>query len=177
MKLLKIIFIILILVTLGEVGYYFIILNKGEVNTKPTTSQTGNRDSQSIISQVGITSISQRPEDALISQETLDYLAWLKKNLNQKVHLKTETSGFVAGIDETTDKKAYILKIVDNQGKKVMNYVLDKQIEDDRNFYLVEGVKKTKITINDLKVNDRIIVEDEHELQNNIINISFLIYR
>ncbi len=130
-KLLKISFVILLLVTLGELGYYVYTLNKSESSTKLANSQTGNRDSESILSQVGTTSSSQRPEDALLSQDTINFLMALKKNPNQKLHLKTETNGFVAGIDETTDKKAYILKIVDNQGKKVMNYVLNKQVEKD----------------------------------------------
>lgn len=160
-KILSIIFILFFLVLIGEVVYFITIGNQLGLSVKPTPSE----------------STSQRPKDSLVSQEILNFIGALKRSPNQKFHLKTETSGFVAGIDETTDKKAYILKIVDSQGKKIMNYVLDKQIENDRAFYLVEADKKTKITINDLKTDDKIIVDDEHEVRDNIINISFLIYR
>ncbi len=156
-KLFKIIFVILLLVVLGELGYYLVTLNKGEVRTKPTTTQ--------------------RPKDALVTQEVLDFIGALKKSPNQKFHLRTETTGFIEGVSETTGGEAYILKIVNNKGKKVMNYVLDKQIKNDNAFYLVENDKKTKITINDLKINDKITVNDEHEIRDNIINVDFFIYR
>ena len=63
-KLFKIIFVILLLVVLGELGYYLVTLNKGEVRTKPTTTQ--------------------RPKDALVTQEVLDFIGALKKKAQIK---------------------------------------------------------------------------------------------
>lgn len=178
MKLLKTIFIILLLITLGELGYYVYVINGGGLNAKLATNQPNlARDSESVLSQDQITKNTQRPEDALVSQQILDFIGALKKNPNQKFHLKTETNGFVGGIDELNDKRYYVLKIVDSQGKKIMNYVLAKDKAVDSHFYLVEGDKKTAITINDIKVKDKIAVEDEHEVRDNIIVVNFFIYR
>ncbi len=177
MKLLKVVFVILILVTFAELSYYLYIL-KIESSGKLANSQpVSSRELESNLLQAQSTFSTQRPENALLSEDNLLYLSQLVKNPFQKLLLRTETDGYVGGIDEINDKKFRILKIVDSEGKKIINYVLNKKRGDDRHFYLVVGDKKTEISIEDLKVNDKISVIDEHEVRENIILVDFYIYR
>lgn len=174
---LKVIFLILITVILGEVGYYIYTFKTSIISTKPVDSQIETRDILSNIYPSVTTTSSSRPKEALVQQEVLDFIKSLQKSPNVKFHLKTETNGFIGGISEINDNKSYLLKIVDNQGKKVLNYVLAKEGVNNNHYYLVADDKKTTISFANLKVNDKILIVDEHEVRDNIIDMSFFIYR
>ena len=181
-KILKIVFVILLLVTVGELAYYVYIqfsIKNDQVSKNQNTAAIVPKDLlQGTTSEEKQSAITfKRPTDALLSEQNLLFLGKMAKNSNQKLYLKTITTGLIGGINESSDGKNLIVRINDDRGNKIMNYVWSKEKTDGLVFYKVEDEKNIPITIKDLKVNDKIRIDDEHNVSDSTVTINVTIQK
>ena len=165
-KTLIFIFIVLILITLSEIGYYAYL----KFNPKyPNTSNLVEKNDESpAISPTP--SVRQRlpflmssPNDKpLVSKEEFDYvydeylpnIAMLKKSENRQIALVQKDFG-LAG-DVFFDQGWLHIKIVDDENNEVITYRTSEGNIKHLKFYkLVKGIK-TPITFSDIKIGDKI---------------------
>ncbi|MCM8788058.1 MAG: hypothetical protein NC935_08435 [Candidatus Omnitrophica bacterium] len=175
-KFLEATFSLLVLIIIGELVYLLFYHSKGSPPSSYSqlnvnrTQKNNNLIKDSIDSNSIVINL---PNDALLSKSNLLALANLTKRAN--LFLRVEFSGIIGGLEDAGDNERLIVKIVDEQGNKIVNYIWSKQKADDLNIYRMEGDKKIPITINDLKINDKILVIDEHDFKDNKISLNVFI--
>lgn len=146
-RLLKIVFVILILVTIGELGFYFYIKNKPE-------SSSNN-----------LTKINN--PNPLIKSDTIskmaDYLGKLKKNDSTSVYYLMEQRAFIGeikigGVGEQTGKWAGIF-IVDKNKNKIgsLTVQIDGASQGKHLLYKMVKDAKTPIPVSEAKVGDPVV--------------------
>lgn len=176
-KILKILFILLIIIIIGEVSYYFYIQNiKKDILSQSDKDVAGNyptimkidNNSEGDFKPLTI----KLPKNALLTDQNLQFLANITNNPNQKLYLRTVTEGIIGGIDESQDKKRYTVKIIDKDGAKLINYIWNKEKDSTLSLYRSDAGNTIPISVNDLKVNDHISVDDSHDVNTNSITIS-----
>ncbi len=164
-KILTVLFVILFIVVIGEVGYFFYSSKNQPKTLVSPKNQPIPSPSPSL------------PKNALLTEANIRYLSNITRNKNQKLIIKTETNGFLKEISEYTDKRYVLFKIIDEQGTQLMSYLWPKEKTDDLNFYLVEGDIQTSISMQDVKVNDKLRVIDVDDVRDHIVTIDVFVYR
>lgn len=143
MKLLRIVFVILILVTLGELGYYFYILNAGKGREGSQANQfASSRETSSILNNL-------QASETVIKADIIDFLRTRPKSENQKFYMTGEEKGYIGDITPDETNGAVQIRIVDKDGKKVINYVFVRGKSPP--FFKVVGEKKIVLTLDELK--------------------------
>jgi hypothetical protein len=159
--------IILFIFIIGEGAYlYFISFNSRSKFSQMITT-----------SPVLSSQLVSSSETDIINSDTVDFINKFKNNPNHKFYLTVEQSGFIGEFNFINDDyPSYNLKIVDEKGNKVIDYSLSKENKTKREFFKIADDKKIPITINDLKVGNKILViYKENMFDNNDNSMEFRI--
>lgn len=158
-KILKVIFVILLLITVGEAGYYVYILN---INRGGFISNNNNiSQNLTVLSQVTPTP-TVTDNNRLINQDILDFLATRKKNTGQKYYLTGEYDGYVGDFQEIEGEIDFT--IVDKTGN-VLNRLSFKPQDLDNIIYRVEDGKKSLIKLSDVKLGEKVHYEYKYDMK------------
>ncbi len=174
-KILKVIFIILLLITIGEAGYYVYVLRSGEaLNTNlATTQNTSSANSKSIPS-ASEQSVSPPsvPLSALTTSEyiksnIIPYLESRKKSDNQKFYFIEEIEGQIGVIDKDPSRQLTSVLIQDASGNKVIFLTFDLSKANTTQFFSSRSGKKIAITIDDIIKGENVRLTRRVDLLNN----------
>jgi len=174
MKLLKVIFIVLVLVTIGELGYYFYIKgNSREKSNTPTPNITISQ-AQSDTGPPSPSATRHPLEESFASSGIFEYINRKGQNDGQKLKIIFEQHGRVGEVALTqVGKSSPHFTIVDERGKKIATFV----ISDTLRLYSFEGEKKIPFTVTNLKSGDKIVFRIENDLvSSKELSEEFLIY-
>lgn len=169
-KLLKISFVILLLVTAGELGYYFYILNAGKGREGSQANQfASSRETRSILNNL-------QTSETVIKADIIDFLRTRPKSENQKFYMIGEEKGYIGNVIPDEINRTVQINIVDKDGNKVVNYVLSRS-KSYPLFMVTEG-KKTAVTIDQLQKGFSITHTLKMDLSepSKIIEEEFLLY-
>lgn len=167
-KILKVIFVILLLITLGEAGYYVYILKLG--NSAQEMTQSGNQPS--IFPQVTQTSLPTI--QSLISSDTITYLQNMKYVKNKKIVVTIEESGYVDTIQIQPKGKATEIKLVDENGTMVTAIARDLEFWNANIFEKVAN-SDVPFRITDIKKGDLIMHSYQMNLTDNTDTHKFIV--
>lgn len=159
-KILLTAFALLLLITLGEILYYFFYLSP---NTQKASLNVGQLNQQSS------KNAEQKPNpDQAVSEETLNFLRNYNKNLVTSAEIVVEQEGIIQGIatkpgtaeipgSGTVNYLAYIT-ITNNEARR--DFVFTEEIID--RIYITDNNRKEVKLVDpsslDLKIGDRIVV-------------------
>ncbi len=156
MKLLKVVFVILILVTFAELSYYLYL----NFYLKPQTT-TINADR--VINVNG---------DRLVSDEIIGYLRSRKASKNQKFFLTEEVFGRINELFESSGELGII--IVDDNNERVLTFM--RMHDGKTQYYKKVDDKKVSISYQDLNIGDKILFKSYTDLvTSNEINAEIII--
>ncbi|PIR08708.1 hypothetical protein COV53_01620 [Candidatus Gottesmanbacteria bacterium CG11_big_fil_rev_8_21_14_0_20_37_11] len=183
-RLLKTFFVILLVVTLGEIAYYLYY----QFGIKKDIRQN---NASSLITEPN--SISTLPPQEklyptippgitpLVKQETIQYLktdlvphmeyySTIKANNNIKITLSLEEFGNVGEInlDESTGK--LYLSIIDGKGNLVTGYSYSKKNIPENRFFRKNGTDKRNISYKEIKQGEKIVHRKVSDLINPVLN-------
>lgn len=160
-RILKAIFIILVLVTLGEFGYLYILTRSNQNKVAiDLTAQTINNSQYS--KEVNLLTDNFNNSDIMV---------WVKNkgwNNSIKLNLVSEKSGSASevGYDESGNAK---LTLVDENGNRITtNIIHSKELIAGGFFFRNENGKKTEISFDEIKVGNYI----EYFYYQNLMNLS-----
>lgn len=169
-KLLKIIFVILIIVLLGEIGY--LVYNQFQLKN-PSNNQI-NLTSQSL----------EKPNDIKIdpiyNKETIESILNLNKNIIKSSYLINEYEGEIIDLNITGGysksanfEYAFFIRI--KNGENSNSFYFSK---DELEKIKIYNNKNQELTFEDLKIDQKVKIEDKKDLLVDIKNntISFNIY-
>lgn len=178
-KLLKIVFVILIVVTIAELGYYIYLQKKNtsidtnrqqEVpsNTTPTQSTTTPPlvETQAPTTELLLTNFT--------NTAAFQYADFIKNKNDQNLYLVFEQSGFVKDIDYgETEGSTPRFTVVDAKGDKIVTHVY----KPDMKFYKEVAEEKQLINFKDIKDGNRIVIRIQDDLitSQNIVT-EYIIY-
>jgi len=111
-KILKVVFVILLLVTIGELGYYVYVL-KGNKSIDEKISQTREVELAPATASPGET-------EYLISEAALNYLKSRPKNKGSKYYLIGEEVGIIGEIRDDEEKGQFVFRIDDSEGNRIV---------------------------------------------------------
>ncbi|OGG00556.1 hypothetical protein A3D78_03685 [Candidatus Gottesmanbacteria bacterium RIFCSPHIGHO2_02_FULL_39_14] len=136
-KLIRIIFVILIVITIFEVAFYlyFSLLPSSSVPIK----------NEEFMSQVCTTAV--KAEDPLFNTERLNdisvFLGKLEKRFKQKALLTIETTGTVENIRKSEQNDFIIANVVNSDGEMIDSVALSEKPSDKRGlFKIVNGIEE-----------------------------------
>lgn len=168
-KILKFIFIILLLVTLGEVGYYIYVSNAKDTKSIVTNDKA--------IPSVAIQATSN---NKIVDPETYNkYIKSVetafkraKQNKDLKLSLVFEQKGLVSIFLDKENNNKPSITIVDENGQKIFslgeNY--------NQHLFKVENGEKRQITINEVKNGNKITDIEYFNVYNSTSSAEVLIY-
>lgn len=148
-KLLKITFVTLLLVTLGEFGYY-VYLWRDNIAPSPLAI---------------VSSPAKNPESSFIKSETIDIytseilpsLMKLKKNNYQNFYFVNEERGYIKSLSGDDAKGQMFMEIANGQGEKIGGYTLNND-KIKAKFFLLANDSQSPITAEKLKEGGKIII-------------------
>lgn len=173
MKILKSIFIILLLVTIIESGYLFYILTQ---NKNQKGNLNNSVDNQASANPITVENIDASKSDKLVSEEALNnvtnYLKTRPKNSAQKFYLIEETEGIINNIEKQSNNT--VIHITDSQGNRAVSlfFLINSQTgkPDLKNFYREINGNKTLLTdLNEIKSGQKIKKNTERLLNDDSI--------
>lgn len=154
-RLLKIIFIFLLMVIFGEVAYYLYVhkekSNEFQYRLKPSQTQ-----------------------DRLISSQTIEYLKndilpsleKIPKSDPGKYYLIHEINGYVGEFKFDSRLNGYILKITSENGNNLISYFISKKNIEKKKFLKMFQGTKIPISYKDIKAGQKITVINKDDLVN-----------
>ena len=189
-KLLKTIFIILLLGIISELFYYVYIQSSVKNNYQPEIRNTAVKSTKQISNDELINSVDnctlgkmlyksikteKSSTDALIDTKTIEYLKTFKKNNNQKVTLVLEIKGNIGDIIYHEGGYA-LLKLVDNEGKNITDVSI-RVNENKPIFFSIINNKKLPLSLKEIKKGDRVIYKSQIDMSNTqVSNYEFIVY-
>lgn len=176
-KILKVVFVILLLVTIGELGYYFYVLRLNPLKGINLLGQITNDTTSTGLIETQITSTpipKLSLEENFLNSSVFQYVQLKGQNEGQKITLTLEQSGFIGEVDlKEGQKMSPHFTIVDSNGIKIVTFI----ISDTLNLFKIVKDEKIPITLNELKTGSRIVIRSENDLVNPKKSIEeFLIY-
>lgn len=164
-KLLKVLFIILLLISIIEGGYYFLVLKYPKEATsnnllplRPTESYI-----PTVISQVPKQIFYQEPlANAFIKSEPLQFINNSEVKEGQKFYITFDQSGIVGEVQYTnTSSSSAFIKLVSKSGEKIVKLILNDKIK-----YYQENSDSgiTVIKLSDLKKGDKVVLRLREDL-------------
>lgn len=154
-KLLKVIFVILVLVTIGEVGYYFYILKGNTLGINIPWQKTGVSPIpiESGTTSNPIPSYPQRKELSL--SEVFDFFSQYKLNKGQDVFIVVENKGRLGKVEMINEGKRLAIEILSDDGQ-ILNSFAHKIEDAQYLFYKQSDNTRTALQISELKVGDQV---------------------
>lgn len=152
MKLLKAVFVILILITFAELSYYlylnfYVKPQKSSITDDRTITIDNNTSSQ------------KKPTDeeaSLFGNDLMRYILAHQNIPSQKFYLTQEVEGYVGkiGFDNVVNEDQ--IYIVDKSGQKIVDIHISDDFKPRVKFLKEENGKETIIDMSDIKKGDRI---------------------
>ncbi len=163
-KFLTFIFVVLFVLFIGEVGYLY---------------YTSQQKTSALKSQANLNEPTYPPGEQAIGAEIFTYLSKLDSGIITSSRLKNYYEGTLVVLDNKMDDESvyYGLKIeINGKGTARNGFIYNKdEVNDKITFFLANpGKSDEKITINDLKVGSKILIEEELDLLENDLNFSLL---
>lgn len=164
-KILVAAFVVIFVFVIGEVIYYLFFLapesRLAQTNIPNTTNNTTTQQPQQI----------QNSPDQAISEQTLSNLRALKKGVYNEVSVNVVTNAEITelvrerGPIEGTNREYIVILGVRHNNNPAANQRLHLE-ESDLTNIVTKGVdgKTKKLSIDDLKVGDKIVLEIKHDL-------------
>lgn len=151
-KILKVIFVILLLVTIGEAGYYIIVL-KNPMNTND-------------LSAVKLPDNLIPTPSVVIISDVLDSLRLNRYKPGRTFYLIQEITGIVGEAKEAQDQYGPFISItINDRNNNKISSIFYKPAEIGKvRFVKMSGDKETDITYKDLKAGDKISFYDKTNL-------------
>lgn len=164
-KLLKAIFVVLLVVTVFEAGYYFLVLNKTKVTSDAPLAPI---ERQALISQIQIEpSVTVSPIEAnILNSNTIRLIRGLDTNKNHKIYFVREQQGFVGEKSFSESDNLHMLKIVDENGEKIVMYFFAPEKLAALKLFKIDGEKKSPILFSDINTGDKITVLSKEDMLN-----------
>lgn len=164
-KILKVIFVILLFVTIGEAGYYFFVLKY------PKSSNQNNSLQPSITASVIPSAPSEAPKQtysqdplvsAFIKSEPFQSINNSEVKEGQKFYITFDQAGFIGDIQYTnTDQNSAFIKLDTKAGKKIIKLIL----RDNMKYYKESSDSgMTSIKLSDLKMGNSVILRIREDL-------------
>ena len=166
-KLLKAVFVILLLVTIAEAGYYFYVLKKGNFQQK---NNTANNSIQQMISSESANKDQENPQLKKFQESILIYQNLVKNNTDGKVYFVMEQPGVINSI--STKEEGTFITINNYKGERIAEFTINDKIK----FYQIKNNEKIQISPQDLKINDKIIMRVEINMLTNKETVEFILY-
>ncbi len=164
-KILKVIFVILLLITIGEAGYYFIILRdpKSSVQNNSIPPNITTSLPTAIIGETAKQTYLQDPlANAFIQSEPFQYINNSEVKEGQKFYITFDQAGIVGEIQYTnTDTNSAFIKLDTIAGEKIVKLIL----KDNMKYYKeISDSGMTAIKLTDLKKGDSMILRIRENL-------------
>lgn len=160
-KILSIIFILLFLVLIGEV-IYFITIGQNKVsqskNTPKTEALTPVVSPSPITNSPLLTEEQKKIIDSVKEGSAAAYLNNFKNTSKRKVSLIIEQTGFIGDITYDKNNENIYFKILDDENKKIVTFILDPINLPKTTFYKIENNGQILIGVNDVKKGDKIMI-------------------
>ena len=160
MKLLKIVFIILILVTIGEVGYYFYI-----VKFKSSTDQIGSSSqvqSNQLDDSAAQPSLHPRATIKVEQKEFNERTEMIQENVLTSSVISDRFESEILALDTdggVKDNFVYKVKLTLKVGEMGVDFLLNDSGFERVKVHQLSGNKEIPITFADLKPGDKIIID------------------
>lgn len=182
-KILAIIFFILIVVVIGEVGYYYFLSDR-KTSTKFRAGQQNSVRSVSPTTMASGLQVCVSPRsDSPLNTVLLEELKAVSNFAITSSRLNNQYQGFVAElnlnggqnpIDKTRFKNSTKdfydyeigLKIRDEKNTRTLSFYLDNRVVSKIKVLQQKGEERIPITINDLKLGDKVILNETVDLMN-----------
>ena len=149
MKLLKIVFFLLIIITLAELGYLFYLKR----TPKPFTQQAPTAFP---VTPAGGSGIIPQETYSYLTDELIPYLKELKSVNSKRFFVQEEDQGFVKDIRFDENEKKLYLSMVDEKNNTLFNFNIKESVLPLKKFsWVVNGVKQ-QISYKDIKLGDKI---------------------
>ena len=164
-RILKIVFILLLVITIAELGYYVFVLS-AKNNNKPTELAATLENKADIVSPKSLANESNSSIfDKLLNPSVLEFLKEYKigNNTNQHFLVVIEQLGYISDIEyDTTNTRPVKISVVDENGSHIVNYTLNETMA----FYLKENpdTPSRSMDIVDLKKGQKIKFTDQVDL-------------
>lgn len=175
-KLLKILFVILLVVTVAEAGYYVYVLKVNSTSKSAQVLQTRqSTQEQSTPTSVTVSPAATDPYiDTFLNTQSIQYMRNFGRRDNQSLYLSFEQTGWVKNIHNatTTDTSAGFT-LVDESDTKIITLVHTPTLK----YIKVNGLTRTPIVFSDIKEGYKIILRYQDDLLNPGVNESeILVY-
>lgn len=164
-KLLKILFVILLVVTVAEAGYYVYVIRINQY------SDSKKIDIDEAAQNTPVPSLIVRPSPSgsanpLIKSSSIDflktefipYLSSIANNPAKSVSVLETYNGYVDLIKLDDPTHLLHIKVVDEKGENLISYTIPEQFIEVKRFYRVKNGVKTKIHYSDIKPGDKMTV-------------------
>lgn len=166
-RLLKIVFFLLLIITIAELGYYMFVLSANN-NNKPAESEDAREKKANTVSPKSLA--DERDSsifDNLLNPSVVEFLKEynIGNNSNQHFLVVIEQLGYISDIEyDTTNTKPIKISVADENGSHIVNYLLNESME-----FRLKGNPDTPpklIDIRELKKGQKIKFTDQVNLFN-----------
>jgi hypothetical protein len=171
-KLLKIVFVILLLVTIGEAGYYIYILRFAGSSNYPAALFPGSAAITPTVILPPSSYNTKSIENHFLESPILDTVERTGKRSGQKVSLVYEQEGVINTIFFQEGNPNPSINIFDNDGKRIVTIIGNQNVEFMKKMDGEERVMDFK----DLKEGDKIVIREVTDLLNNRTKNDYIIY-
>jgi len=156
-KILSIIFILLLLVLIGEV-VYLITTEQNKISQSKDIPRTEALTPSPTTNLPLLTEEQRKIIESVKNGSAAAYLNNFKNTSKRKVSLIIEQTGFIGDItDDKGNEKTY-LKIIDEENNKIVTFILDQINIPKTTFYKIENNGQISIGVNDIKKGDKITI-------------------
>lgn len=167
-KLLRIVFVILVLITIGELSYYILFVKSNVINN--LSNRSAGKDSYSMDPE-NLDKLDKKPENLrqAVHPEFIEYLKGVltgENSNNNKILFTIENKGEVVEIDPdgkngpnaVTFPYGIKFKPAENS-ESAWNYFSKELLSKTRVYIIMNGIE-TPGTLSDLKAGEKIIMQD-----------------
>jgi hypothetical protein len=171
-KLLKIVFVILLLVIFGELMYYLYI----QFYKEKYAQKSG--ESTALIFQKNNPSVAPtNPPNIVgfIKRDTNQYIQKHFNRKNHKVYLTIEVNGYVKEVKDDPTKDWFYISIVDDKGELVSTEIIEKEDLNFHKFYREEKGQKLPIKYSEIKKGEKTNIKVKSNLIDNSNEIEYLL--
>lgn len=190
-KILKVVFVILLLVTIGELGYYVYVLkgNPSKSMNTPSQNTSGSVPTQvENLEAIPTSYLSTKLNgntvvERVINYDSTEYLKTVliptieasKAKSNQQFYILKVDKGIVGTIEFNPSTNLLMIQLVDEEGKEIETYHTPQRKIDKQKFLKKTNNDYLPITYEVIKKNDKITISSYFDLLD--LNNSFQEYK
>lgn len=161
-RLIKIVFVVLVLLTLTEAGYYLYFM----YSSKDYKSSVNHDPSSAAQNMILTVTPSQVPDNiaALISKDTRRIIQNYLSKKNHSLYIIDEVSGYVKGLKEPGKEGYSYIEIADETGNTISTQIIENEDIPRYKFYSMVDNQKNPIKITDIRPGEKIITRVQTDL-------------